>query len=815
MKGKNIMDIKNTLGKKILFFDGAMGTMLQKYGMKMGEIPELLNIKNPELLYKIHSEYLKAGSDVITTNTFGVNALKLQNTKYTVDEIVKAGLDIAKRAVNDSQKYIALDVGPTGKLLEPLGDLAFEQAYSIYKEIVISGQKYRADLIIIETMSDIYEAKSAVLAAKENTDLPIFCTMTFDENGRTLTGTDVITMVTVLESLGVDALGINCGLGPFQIKKLYEKLKDYVSIPVILQPNAGMPAYSKGKTHYDIDADEFANCMYEVAQMGAWILGGCCGTTPEHIKKMIQLCDSIKPVPLENKNFTMVSSYSQTVEIGKTPVIIGERINPTGKKKFKEALRNNDINYILDEALKQKEAQANILDVNVGLPEIDEKNMMCTAIKSIQTIMDIPLQIDSSDTDVIEAALRIYNGKALINSVNGKQETMQKIFPLMKKYGGVVVALALDENGICPLAKDRYTVAKKIIDTANYYGIDKKDIIIDPLTLTLSAQQQDAYETLKALKMIKDGLGVKTILGVSNISFGIPQREIMNSVFFAIALEKGLDACIINPCSQAMMNVYYCFNALAGYDKNCSKYVDYFANYIASVPSPKESKKTIKDALKNTLQNAQPAVSGLQETIIKGLKDLSYNITNELLKTRKPMDIINNEIIVALDMVGKDYESGKSFLPQLMMSAETVKEAFRAIKEYLEKSGAKSVSRGSIVMATVKGDIHDIGKNIVIALLENYGYEVIDLGKDVSIDLIVDTVKQNNIKLVGLSALMTTTVVSMEKTITALHENKCDCKIMVGGAALTQEYADMMGADFYGKDALASVSYANKIFGFI
>lgn len=811
------MNIKNELGKKILFFDGAMGTMLQKYGMKLGEIPELLNIKNPELLYKIHSQYLEVGSDVITTNTFGVNALKLQNTKYTVSEIVKAGVNIAKRAINDSKnksnKYVALDIGPTGKLLEPLGNLAFEQAYNIYKEIVISGKEYGADLIIIETMSDIYEAKAAILAAKENSDLPIFCTMTFDENGRTLTGTDVITMVVVFESLGVDALGINCGLGPLQIKKLYEKLKNYASIPVILQPNAGMPIYSKGKTHYDVDANEFANYMYEFANMGAWILGGCCGTTPEHIKKLIQLCTLVKPIPIEKKSFTMVSSYSQTVEIGKVPIIIGERINPTGKKKFKEALRNKDINYILDEALKQKEAQANILDVNVGLPEIDEKDMMCTAIKSIQAITDIPLQIDSSDADVIEAALRIYNGKALINSVNGKQETMQKIFPIMKKYGGVIIALALDEDGIHPLAKDRYAVAKKIIDTAISYGIDKKNIIIDSLTLTLSAQQQDAYETLKALKMIKDGLGVKTILGVSNISFGMPQREIINSTFFAIALDRGLDACIINPCSQAMMNVYHCFNALSGYDKNCSKYVDYFANYISNaVPSSKESKKTIQDALKDTLQNTQPVVSGLQEIIIKGLKDLSYNITNELLKTKRPMDIINNDIVVALDTVGKDYESGRLFLPQLMMSAETVKEAFRAIKEYLKKSDAKSVSRGTILMATVKGDIHDIGKNIVVALLENYGYEVIDLGKDVSIDLIVNTVKQKNIKLVGLSALMTTTVVSMEKTIISLHENKCNCKIMVGGAALTQEYADMIGADFYGKDALASVNYANKIF---
>lgn len=799
------MSIAEQLGKRILFFDGAMGTMLQKYGMKTGEIPEVLNITNPELLFKIHTEYLKAGADIITTNTFGANALKLQNTQYNVEQIIKASIDIAREAIkNFKNKYVAVDLGPTGKLLSPLGKLEFEEAYSLFKQIAISAKQNFADLIIIETMSDIYEMKAAVLAVKENTDLPVFATMTFDENGHTLTGSDILTMTAVLEGLQVDCLGINCGLGAKQIKSLYIDLKNYSSIPIILQPNAGLPVYSEGSTHYNMTPDEFANYMYEFAQMGTWVLGGCCGTTPEHIQKMVELCKDIKPLPITDKNLTIVSSYSKSVILGNEPVIVGERINPTGKKKFKEALKNNNIDYIIDEAITQKEKGADILDVNVGLPEIDEQSTMYKAVKAIQSVINLPLQLDSSDVSVLETALRIYNGKALINSVNGKEETMKAIFPLVKKYGGVVIGLALDEAGICGKAEGRFKAAKKIIDTAASYGISKKDIIIDPLTLTVSAQQEDAYETLKALKMIKTELNVKTILGVSNISFGIPQRDIMNTTFFAIALNNGLDACIINPCSESMMNVYRAFKALAGYDKNCNEYVEYYKDYTNSNVILKSDKP--KDESKLDLTN-------LQNIIVKGLKDLSYNATCELLKTVQPMDIINNEIVVALDIVGKDYETGKSFLPQLMMSAETVKKSFDAIKEYLIKSGTKSVSKGSIVMATVKGDIHDIGKNIVVALLENYNYDVIDLGKDVDIDLIVQTVKQNNIKLVGLSALMTTTVESMEQTIKALRQS-CDCKVMVGGAVLTQEYADMIGADFYGKDALASVNYANQIFGY-
>lgn len=805
------MNIKNELGKKILFFDGAMGTMLQKYGMSSGQLPELLNIENKEMILKIHTEYLEAGADILTTNTFGLNALKLEKTKYSVPEIAEAAIDLAKTAIKNfgakTNKYVALDIGPSGKLLEPLGKLSFEDAYNLFKEVALCGEKYGADLIIIETLADTYEAKAAVLAAKENTNLPVFCTMTFDENGHTLTGADVVAMVALLEGLGADCIGINCGLGPVQIKNLYTTLKDYVSTPVIFQPNAGLPVYDNGQTRYDIDSDAFARHMLDFATMGASVLGGCCGTTPEHISKMVQLCKEIVPKPIINKDITIVSSYSDTVILGNGPKIIGERINPTGKKKFKEALKSDDIDYILDEALLQKEKGAHILDVNVGLPEIDEKDMMCKAVKAIQAILNIPLQLDSSSAEVLDAALRIYNGKALINSVNGKAEIMAEIFPLVKKYGGVVVALTLDEDGIPSSAEGRYKIAQKIIQTAATYGIDKKNIIIDPLTLTLSAQQKEAYETVKAVRMIKEGLGVKTVLGVSNISFGIPQREIMSSTFFAIALNAGLDGCIINPSSEAMMNVYRSFNALAGFDENCSEYVNFYSNYTTTLtPS---APTTQKADIKQDHENLTP----LQQIIVKGLKDSSYNATHELLKTVKPMDIINNEVVTALDIVGKGYESGRLFLPQLMMSAETVKKAFEAIKEHLAKSGQTAASRGTVVMATVKGDIHDIGKNIVTALLENYGYNVIDLGKDVPIDVIVKTVKDNNVKLVGLSALMTTTVTSMDETIKALRSNQCDCKVMVGGAVLNQEYADMIGADFYGKDALASVAYANKLFG--
>lgn len=788
------MNIKDKIGKKLLFFDGGMGSMLQKKGLKTGELPEILNITNSDIIIDIHKQYLCAGADIITANTFGAYNLKYNNLK----EIIKASLNNCKEAIkslNLNDRYIALDMGPTGKLLKPLGELEFEECYEIFKETALYGEKYGADLIIIETISDIYEAKAAVLACKENTSLPIICTMTFDENGKALTGADILTMVSVLEGLKVDALGINCGLGPKQAKNLFSDLIKYSSAPVIMQPNAGLPHVKDGETFYDVNSEEYSEYMAEFAESGAWILGGCCGTTPEHIKKTIDKCINITPPQIENKNITVLSSYSKSVIIDEKPIIIGERINPTGKKKFKEALKLNNMQYILNEAINQIEHGADVLDVNVGLPEINEEKLMLKTIKTIQEITDTPIQIDSSTPEVIEKALRIYNGKALINSVNGKTEIMEKIFPLAAKYGGIVVGLTLDEKGIPKTAEERFKIAEKIINTAEKYGINKKDIIIDALTLTVSAQQEESKETIKAIKLIKDNLKVKTVLGISNISFGLPNRTLINTTFLALALNSGLSACIINPLSKPMTDTINAYNVLSGIDKGCNEYVDKYK---------KEVSLTIEDSEKQS--------STLKDLIIKGIKDNSYEETKKLLNSLPPIDIINLYIIPALDIVGSGYEKGTLFLPQLIMSAETAKSAFKAIQNFMSESGTEEEKKGTIVIATVQGDIHDIGKNIVKALLENYGFNVIDLGKDVPIQKVVETVVKNNVKLVGLSALMTTTVVNMEKTIIELKKADHSCKVMVGGAVLNEEYAKMIGADFYGKDALASVSYAQKIF---
>ncbi len=788
------MNIKNKLLNEYIFFDGAMGSLLQNYGLAIGELPELLNIHNADLIVDVHKQYLNAGVDVITTNTFGAYSIKYDN----LEDIIKAAIQNAKKAIDDlglSNKFVALDMGSTGKLLKPLGDLAFSDAYEIFKQTAVLGEQYGADFVILETFTDIYEMKAAVLAIKENTSLPIFCTMTFDEKGRTLTGGDVLCMISLLESLSVDCIGLNCGLGPKQIQALYKDLQQYVSTPVIIQPNAGLPTIKDGKTFYDVSPAEFAADMVFFAENGATVLGGCCGTTPEHIKIMIDTCKKIPFTKVTKKEFTFVSSYGKAVLIGEKPVVVGERINPTGKKKLKEALRNHYMEYILNEATTQKNNNAHILDVNVGLPEIDEVAMMIEAIKNIQAISDLPLQIDSSSAEVIEQALKIYNGKALVNSVNGKKEIMESIFPIIKKYGGVIVGLTLDEDGIPATAEERFRIAENIVNTAQKYGIEKKNIIIDTLTLTISAQQEEARETLKALKMVKEKLGVKTILGVSNISFGLPNREIVTSTFFGLALNAGLDACIINPSSKAMMDTYYAYNAISGVDVNCIDYINQYTEVTMEATTKSDA-----------------SVHSLKDLIIKGMKDLSYNATIQLLESMKPIDIINNELIPGLDVVGKGFESGKYFLPQLIISAEAAKKAFDAINEHLIKSGNPQKSKGKILLATVKGDIHDIGKNIVKALLENYGYEIVDLGKDVDMNLIVDTIKQQNIKLAGLSALMTTTVSNMEKTIKLIREHNLDCKVVVGGAVLTAEYAEMMGADYYAKDALASVTIAEDVF---
>ena len=805
------MNIKEILGKKLLFFDGAMGTMLQKNGMKSGEIPELLNLTHPELISQIHEEYLEAGADIITTNTFGANPLKSDEIGASLEIVIASAIEHAKKAcakysTPEKPRFIAFDMGPTGHLMEPMGDLSFDYCYSQYSKVAKLAEKCGADLVLIETMSDTYEAKAALLAVKENTNLPVFLTMTFDETGKTLTGADIDVVSAMFEGLKADCIGINCGLGPKQIASLMERFAEISSIPIMAQPNAGLPKMVNGKTTYDVSPEEFAEDCLKIAQMGASVLGGCCGTTPDYIRALVNKCSGCTPI-VEEKNHTVVASYSKAVYFGNGPLIVGERINPTGKKKFQQALRENNIDYILNEAFMQQEAGAHILDVNVGLPEIDECIVMGEAVKALSAAVTLPLQIDSSDPVTIENTLRHYNGKPMVNSVNGKAESMEAIFPIVSKYGGVLVGLCLDENGIPSSAEERFAIAEKIAEKAAQYGIKRKDLVMDALTLTISAQQKESAETIKALKKIKEELGIHTCLGVSNISFGLPRRELINSTFYALALNNGLDACIINPCNDAMINTYRAFMALAGYDEGCVEYISRYAGTKAQTTVISAAAQS--DGISADIDKK----SRLFDIIVKGLKDNSYKETVEMLKTREPMDIINNELIPALDAVGKQFEKGTMFLPQLMMSAETVKNSFDAIKTHITNSGTKQESKGKILIATVKGDIHDIGKNIVKVLLENYGYEVFDLGKDVPPEVIVETLKANDIHLCGLSALMTTTVVSMEDTIKAIKAAGLDVKVFVGGAVLTQEYADMIGADKYTKDALESVSYANEFFG--
>ena len=794
------MTIREKLGQEIIFFDGGTGTILQEQGLKAGELPEIWNIEHREQMIELHRNYLLAGADILKTNTFGANRLKFpEDGTYHLKEIVEAAIENAKQAVVEiggKQRYIALDIGPTGKLLKPMGDLDFEEACNLFKEVIEIGVAYGVDLILIETMSDSYEAKAAVLAAKETCDLPVFVTTIYGENGKLLTGGNTESTVALLEGLGVDALGINCGLGPVQMKGICEDLLQYASIPIIVNPNAGLPRSENGRTVFDIAPEQFAETMQEIAQMGAWVLGGCCGTTPAHIRALVESCQNITPLPIQKKERTVVSSYSQAVVIGKAPVIIGERINPTGKSKFKQALRDHNLEYILNEGLTQQEKGAHILDVNVGLPEIDEVCMMEEVIKELQSILDLPLQIDTSNFEAMERAMRIYNGKPMINSVNGKKEVMEAVFPLVKKYGGVVVGLALDENGIPDTAQGRIEVAEKIYRTAQHYGIDKKDIVIDALAMTISSDSASALVTLETLRRIRDEYNGKTILGVSNISFGLPQREIVNSNFYTMAMQNGLSCGIINPSSEAMMRSYYAFKALSNLDEQCSDYIARYANQT-SVAAPVSGKSDMT----------------LAQAIEKGLREYAGEVTAQLIRGKEALDIINEELIPALDRVGKGFEKGTVFLPQLLMSAEAAKVAFEVIKTSLAESGQVQEKKGKIILATVKGDIHDIGKNIVKVLLENYSYEVLDLGKDVDPEIIVETAIRENVKLVGLSALMTTTVVNMEATIELLRKEKPDTKVVVGGAVLTPEYAKSIGADCYAKDAMATVHYAQEILG--
>lgn len=793
------MKFLDRLGKEIIFFDGAMGTMLQKNGLKTGEIPEVWNITNPDKLKNIHRGYLAAGCNVISANTFGANKFKCNELDYTVDDLVSAGVKLVKESIEESGKnaFTALDIGSLGKLLKPLGELSFDDAYDAFAEIIISGEKAGADLILIETMSDTYEIKAAVLAAKENSALPIAVTMIFDENGKLLTGGTTEAAVALLEGLGVDAVGFNCGLGPKQMIKLMPSLTESTSLPILIQPNAGLPVVVNGETVFNVEPDEFAEDVKKLVELGASAVGGCCGTTPEHLKRVAEICGDIELKPVTKKNKTVVSSYTHAVEFGDKPLIIGERINPTGKKRFQQALRENDIEYILKEGLVQEEKGADILDVNVGLPEIDEVKLMEETVTSLQGIINLPLQIDTTNIEAMERALRIYNGKPMINSVNGKQETMEAVFPLVKKYGGVVVCLTLDENGIPETADGRVEIAKKIISAAEKYGIEKKDLVVDTLTMTVSTGSQNANITLDALRRVRYELGVHTVLGVSNISFGLPQRVNITTNFFTLAMENGLSSGIVNPLSDELMTAFYSFCALKGYDDQCLTYIEKFSG-------ESNSSKSVKN---NSDENIT-----LFDAIVKGLAESASTATEKLLETRESLDIINNELIPALDKVGKGFEEKTMFLPQLLMSAEAAQSAFDMIKKILLERGEKSEPKTALILATVKGDIHDIGKNIVKVLLQNYGFDVIDLGKDVPPEVVVEEMKKNNIKLVGLSALMTTTVVNMEETIKLIRQESEDCKVMVGGAVLTQEYADMIGADFYSPDAMGSVRYALDLF---
>ncbi|MCR4943011.1 MAG: homocysteine S-methyltransferase family protein [Clostridium sp.] len=794
------MDLRDFIKNNILVFDGAMGTMLQEKGLKLGENPELLNIKDKKVLREVYEEYIINGAMVLTTNTFGANELKLHGTGFSVEEIIDSAVKLAKEAATKADAYVALDVGPIGQLLEPMGTLKFEEAYEIFKRQIVQGVKSGADLIIIETMTDLYEAKAALLAAKENSDLPVFVSMSFEANGRTFTGCTPESMAVVLSSLGADAVGVNCSLGPEELYPMIEKITKACDIPVLAQPNAGLPEVVDGMAVYNVSAEDFSKVMETYLDLGVSIIGGCCGTTPEFTRKLRELADTRSIVKRHNEKYSCVCTPSNMVKIDEVKVV-GERINPTGKKIFQQALRDNNIEYILKQAIDQVEAGADILDVNVGLPDINETETMLKVVKEIQSILNVPLQLDSSDANTLEAALRIYNGKPSVNSVNGEDEKLDTILPLIKKYGASVIGLTLDEKGIPPTAEERFAIAEKIVNRALEYGIKKEDVFIDCLVLTASAQQKEVQETLKAVRMVHEKLGVKTLLGVSNISFGLPCRQLINETFLASALANGLDLPIMNPNSQGMMDVVNSYKVLANMDKGAEKYISLYGN--AQV-----ERGTLTSAKKE--ENA--VEKDLKYIVIKGLREEAAAETKRLLSEKTELEIVNGLLIPALDIVGEKYEKGELFLPQLIQAAETVKEAFEVLKVNLAQNNANSISKGKIIMATVKGDIHDIGKNIVKVILENYGYEVIDLGKDVPVETVVKEAIENDIKLVGLSALMTTTLKSMEETIKALHDNNYKGKIFVGGAVLTPEYAMKIGADYYSKDAKESVEVAKEVF---
>ncbi len=797
------MTVLEFLKSDIIRLDGGMGTLLQQQGLAPGERPEYWNLSHPEIITDIHKAYFEAGSNIVCTNTFGANSLHFSDAE--LEEIVKAAVQNAKNAKASAcathPKWIALDIGPSGKLLKPFGDLDFEDAVDLFGKTVKLGVKYGVDLILIETMNDCYETKAALLAAKENTDLPVFVSNAYNADGKLMTGAPPAAMVAMLEGLGADAIGANCSLGPKQLRGVVTELCKAASVPVILKPNAGLPRSIDGKTIFDVSADEFASEVADMIQQGVRIVGGCCGTTPQYIRVLTEKTLNITPPPLAKKHRTVVSSYAHTVEFCDKPILIGERINPTGKKRFKQAIIENDIDYILSEGINQQEKGVDILDVNAGLPDIDEVSMLKNTVCELQAILNLPLQIDTSDISAMEAALRSYNGKAMINSVNGKKESMEAIFPLVKKYGGVVVALTLDEDGIPETADGRIKIAQKILQTAATYGIEKQDLIFDPLAMTISADNKAANATLTALQRIRQELGCHTLLGVSNVSFGLPCRDAINSTFFAMALQNGLSAAIMNPYSDDMMKTYFSYCALKGLDENCAAYMEAAKTFA----TPSVMAQKIQEVKIETTDHTP-----LQDVIIKGIKDTAAQITHNLLETLSPITIIDQEIIPALNTVGVGFEAGTVYLPQLLMSAEAAKAAFEVIKSSAPQE-AQGDSKGIFVIATVQGDIHDIGKNIVRLLLENYGFRVIDLGKDVPPEVITQKVMEYHAPMVGLSALMTTTVPAMKETIQQLKENAPWCKVIVGGAVLNPEYAQKIGADHYAKDAMEAVRVAEKI----
>ena len=800
------MTLLECINSGMFYLDGGTGSVLQGMGLQPGELPELWNLTRPEDIITLGRSYYEAGSHMICSNTFGANALKYDGLdgRPTVETVVTAAVNCAQKARDTAvggqrDKFVALDIGPLGRMLEPLGDLPFEAAVSLFAETVRAGAAAGADCVLIETMNDAYETKAAVLAAKENCDLPILVSNVYDETGKLMTGATPDVMAAMLEGLGVDVIGANCSLGPAQMLKILPRLAACTSRPILMKPNAGMPREVDGETRYDVGPEEFAALMAEMVRCGARLIGGCCGTTPDYIRAVGKATAGMTPVPLTEKHRSVVTSYARSVEFGSRPVLIGERINPTGKKKCKEALRSHDMGYILNEAITQEDRGARILDVNVGLPEIDEPAVLTDCVREIQAVTALPLQLDTSDPVAMERAMRVYNGKPMINSVNGKAESMDAVFPLVKKYGGLVVCLTLDEDGIPDTAAGRLAIARRIVERAGEYGIGKEDLIFDPLAMAISSDSGAAMVTLDTVRLLKTELGVHTMLGVSNVSFGLPNRDFITAGFFTLAMQNGLDAAIMNPSSTEMMKAYHAYLALTGQDANCVEYIDFARNIVADTV-------TAAPAAGGT----PGAGDGLRGAIIHGLREEAARAARQALESADGLTVINEQIVPALDVVGQGFEAKTMFLPQLLMAAEAAKAAFDEVRATMPAGDAAGPA---VILATVKGDIHDIGKNIVKVLLENYGYRVIDLGRDVPPETIARAAVEQDVRLVGLSALMTTTVPAMGETIALMRQVKPDCKIAVGGAVLTQEYADMIGADQYGKTAMEMVRYAEEVFG--